>query len=90
MTTVRLTPIQKKALEEAAAVLEKFAGRRPSQGETVRRLAEFALLHPSLWAEEARHDPYDYATDPLFDMSIVFEGGKRSKKSVDEILYGSD
>jgi len=90
MTTVRLTPSQKKRLQEAAAIVERFSGRRPSQGETVERLAQFALKHPALWAEEAHPGPYDYSRDPLFDMSIVFDGGKRSKKSVDGILYGRD
>ena len=90
MTTLRLTPGQKRSLERAADVIERISGRRPSQGEAVEKLAEFALGHPALWAEDARDDPYDYASDPLFDMKIVFGGGKRSKKSVDETLYGRD
>jgi hypothetical protein len=90
MTTLRLSPSQKKTLERAADVLERISGRRPSQGEAVEKLAEFALSHPALWAEGAREDPYDYAADPLFDMNIVFGGGKRSRKSVDDTLYGRD
>jgi len=80
MTTVRLTPSQKKRLQEAAAIVERFSGRRPSQGETVERLAQFALKHPALWAEEAHPGPYDYSRagapqDFTMQYHLTGEGG---------------
>jgi len=88
MTTVRLTARQNQRLEEAARILSASVGRRLTRGEAIAHLAELALRKRA-WLDEifGEREP-DYASDPLVDMSIVFDAGRTDARSHDKVLYG--
>jgi hypothetical protein len=88
MTTIRLTTLQKRKLEEAGKILSSKLGRRLTRGEVVERLAEVALEKRAWLDEVFGSDEPDYASDPLFDMSIVADMGRTDARSHDRILYG--
>jgi hypothetical protein len=88
MTTIRLTPPQKRKLEAAGRVLQAALGRRLTKGEMVERLAEVALEKRAWLDEVFSAEAPDYADDPLFDFSLVTEGAKTDARSHDRILYG--
>jgi hypothetical protein len=85
---VRLSEAQKRKLEEAGQVVSAAVGRRLTRGELIERLAELALRKRA-WLDEVfgKGEP-DYADDPLFDMSIVFDAGPTDARSHDRVLYG--
>ena len=87
MTTLRLSPSQKRILERARKIFEARAGRAISQGEMVERLSEFALDERELWAQTA--DSGDsLKDDPIFDYRLTFSAGKTDASTVDRVLYG--
>ena len=77
MTTLRLTPEQKDAVRQAAAILEKSLGRTLSLGETVAALAD--AFSP---------DVPDLAKDPFYDTTLVFDAGRTDAGSHDRLIYG--
>ena len=77
MTTLRLTPDQKDAVRQAAAILEKSLGRTLSLGETVAALAD--AFSP---------DVPDLAKDPFYDTTLVFDAGRTDAGSHDRLIYG--
>lgn len=90
MTTIRLTPSQKRKLREASQILVAWRGRKVTQGEAVAQLAEFALRHRVLWVQEAKEPEPPLSEDPLFDMRIVFDMGKTDSSKLDDLIYGRE
>jgi len=88
MTTLRLTPEQKDAVRQAAAILEKSLGRTLPLGETVAALADFALRNRVALADAFSPDVPDLAKDPFYDTALVFDAGRTDARGLDRLLYG--
>ncbi|HEX9340482.1 MAG TPA: hypothetical protein VF992_04850 [Thermoplasmata archaeon] len=88
MTTLRLTELQKRKLRKASEILEAVTGRRFPHGDAVEALAEFALRHRELLAEESTEFEAVPEEDPFFDLSIVFDMGRTDARTIDRLLYG--
>ena len=88
MTTIRLTPAQKRKLEGARKVIEGYRGRRMSRGEAVEELADFALGRRAEFAGVADEEIPPWKDDPLFAPDFGFDFGKTDEKSVDRLVYG--
>jgi len=88
MTTLRLSPEQKKAVRQAAEIMEKSSGRRFSQGEAVAALAEFALRNRAALANAFSSEMPDLTKDPFYDTSLVFDAGPTDARTIDRLLYG--
>jgi len=88
VTTVRLTPAQKRKLEGARKVIEAHRGRRLSRGEAVAELSDFAMeRRADLAASSQRKDP-PWKDDPLLAPDFGFHFGRTDAKSIDRLLYG--
>ncbi len=88
MTTIRLTPTQKRKLEGARKVIEAHRGRRLSRGEAVAELAEFAMERRADLVNEDRNAEPPWKDDPLLDPDIGFHFGRTDAKSIDRLIYG--
>lgn len=88
MTTVRLTPAQKRRLDEAKQLLEGVEGRKLSHGEAIVAMVEFATRHREMLAEQPSDASADLEGDPLLDLSLVFDMGRTDARSIDRLLYG--
>ena len=88
MTTVRLTPAQKRRLAEGQRLLEGAEGRRLTQGEAIAELAQFALRHREIIAEEPLGAQAEAADDPLLDPTLLVDMGRTSPATIDRLLYG--
>ena len=88
MTTLRLTPSQKRTLEKARQVLSSRSGRRISQGEAVEQFARFAFERRADLGRGADSELPPWKDDPLFDPDIGFRLGRTDERSVDRLVYG--
>lgn len=88
MTTLRLTELQKRKLRKASEMLQAVTGRRFPQGDAVEALAEFALRHRELLAEESAGLQAVPEDDPFFDLSIAFDMGPTDARTLNRLLYG--
>ena len=88
VTTVRLTPAQKRRLHEAKQLLEGVEGRKLSHGEAIAAMAEFATRHREVLAEQPSDASAEIEGDPLLDLSLVFNMGRTDARSIDRLLYG--
>lgn len=88
VTTIRLTPAQKRKLEGARKVIEAHRGRRMSRGEAVAHLAEFALDRRAELVEQNPEVKPSWLDDPLLDPNIGWDMGYTDEKTVDRLLYG--
>lgn len=88
MTTIRLTPSQKRKLDRALKVIEGYRGRRLSRGEAVESLADFAMDRRDQLAAEAEGRAPDWRDDPIFAPDFGWDMGYTDEKTVDRLLYG--
>src|SRR5271169_4618688 len=87
MTTVRLTGSQKAQLEASQRLLENVEGRKLTQGEAIEELAQFALRHREILAEDPGASGSVAAEDPMFDPAVEVEMGKTGPDTIDRVLY---
>jgi hypothetical protein len=88
VTTVRLTPGQKRKLDGALKVIEGYRGRRLSRGEAVEALADFAMERRADLAQRTDEERPEWMDDPLLDPDFGFNFGRTDEKSVDRLVYG--
>ena len=88
MTTVRLTPEQKRHLQAGKRLLEGVEGRTLSHGEAIVAMAEFTTRHRELLAEQPSDASSEIEGDPLLDLSLLFDMGRTDARTVDRVLYG--
>jgi hypothetical protein len=88
MTTVRLTGAQKRRLADGQRLLEGAEGRKLTQGEAIAELAQFALRHREILAEEPHAARVDMEGDSLLDSTLEVDMGPTDASSIDRLLYG--
>jgi len=88
VTTIRLTPAQKRKLDSAVKILARRRGAHVSRGEAVAELAEIALRNSVRWWPSGHEPEFDVSKDPLFDKSIIFDMGPTDSRKLDDLIYG--
>lgn len=87
VTTIRLTPAQKRKVDGALKVIEGYRGRRLSRGEVVAKAVDVAMRHRDELADEEEGAP-EWRSDPIFDRDIGIDMGKTDGRTVKRLLYG--
>ena len=87
MTTIRVTPSQKRKLDGALRVIQGYQGRRVARGEALARVVDVAMRHPEELGGDDEERPA-WRDDPIFDPNIGIDMGKTDGRTVKRLLYG--
>lgn len=88
MTTIRLTPSQKRRVEGAIKVVEGYRGRRMSRGEAVAEFADFVMGKRAEFVARKDAEEPPWKDDPIFKPDFGWHFGRTDASSVDELVYG--